>query len=59
MSDLAAYRAQLAEVIRRMQLDETPSGNGGSDAISMAREAGYRAGHNDAVRAIAKIVERP
>lgn len=43
---------RFANTLRHRMLDETPSGNGGSDYLTLAEERGYRHGHNDATRAI-------
>jgi hypothetical protein len=54
MSSSLLLRA-LANELRCQTFDETPSGNGGAHDIE--RERGYRAGHNDATRAIARRLD--
>jgi hypothetical protein len=55
MSEAKVLR-MLAARIRSETLDESPSGRT-SDPLVLAREQGYRAGHNDRGRATAKACE--
>jgi hypothetical protein len=53
---LTEYRAALVKRLRNMTLDETPT-NVSSDMLDVSRDAGYRAGHNDLLRNVIKLLE--
>lgn len=55
---IAEFAKRVATQVRNETFDETPT-NVDSNPLATARDAGYRAGHNDRARSIAKLLDEP